>query len=183
MSRQRSLSPPHEVKPILLGVFGVNNKISERTLIENVLNLILQELCRLPDKVLVPLEGNSSLYIQSWAETLGIPYQTFTADWKRNGKTAGIMRDSRIQNECTHALVFLAPKSTRYEKFAERMAISKKSPKTVFTASYQDSSLTMLEHDPDPDPPKEPARKSDSGKAPPLPPTQTRLNFGSLKQS
>jgi hypothetical protein len=145
MSRIRSLSPPREVKPIILGIFGSHGKIKEKELIDYVLTPILKECGRLPDKVLVPSDGNSSMFIQCWAERLRIPFQVILADWKRSGKAGGIMRDSRIQSECTYALVFLSPRSTRYEKYAEKMALSKRDPKKVFTVTYHDVELALLE--------------------------------------
>jgi hypothetical protein len=122
-----------EPNVIVLGVFGNTNKVSEQDLQDNTLTLILQELGRMPDKVLIPTEGNSSIYIDSWAEALRIKTQSFQADWIRNGKVAQIIRDDRIAKECTHALVFLGQKSTRLEKFAEKLC---KKGKTVFTSSH-----------------------------------------------
>lgn len=136
----------YEPNVIILGVFGNTNKVSEQDLQDNTLTLILQELGRTPDKVLIPTEGNSSIYIQDWCESLGIKTQTFQSDWARNGKIAQILRDDRMTKECTHALVFLkAPraeeKSTRLEKFAEKMC---KKGKMVFTSSHNQT-LTQLE--------------------------------------
>lgn len=122
-----------EPNVIVVGVFGSTNKVSEQDIQDNTLTLILQELGRMPDKVLIPTEGNSSIYIDSWAEALHIKTQTFQADWIRNGKIAQIIRDDRIAKECTHALVFLGQKSTRLEKFAEKLC---KKGKTVFTSSH-----------------------------------------------
>lgn len=118
---------------IILGIFGNTNKVSEQDIQDNTLTLILQELGRTPDKVLIPTEGNSSIYIQEWAESLGIKTQSFQSDWVRNGKIAQILRDDRIFKECTHALVFLGQKSTRLEKYAEKLC---KKGKIVFTSSH-----------------------------------------------
>ena len=115
---------------ILLSVFGATNKLSEQDLLENTLTPLLQEWGRPPDKVLLPSEGNSSIYIQNWAESLHIKTQAFYADWVRNGRMAQILRDDRMYKECTHALVFLSQKSVKLEKFAEKMA---KKGKMVFT--------------------------------------------------
>lgn len=131
----------YEPQVIILGVFGNTNKVSEQDLQENTLTPILQELERLPDKVLIPNEGNSSIYIQEWADALKIKSQAFQADWMRNGKIAQILRDDRIAKECTHALVFLSQKSTRLEKFAEKLC---KNGKQVFTSSHNQT-LTQLE--------------------------------------
>lgn len=154
----------YEPQVIVLGVFGNTNKVSEQDLQDNTLNLILRELGRTPDKVLIPTEGNSSIYIQEWAESLGIKVQTFQADWARNGRAAAILRDDRMVKECTHALVFLSQKSTRLEKFAEKLC---KKGKMVFTSSHNQM-LTQYEmsHSSLPSQPQalERARKSSKGK-------------------
>ena len=126
---------------IILAIFGNTNKVSEQDIQDNMLIPILKELGRPPDKVLIPTEGNSSIYIDNWAEALHIKTQTFQADWIRNGKVAQIIRDDRIAKECTHALVFLGQKSTRLEKFAEKLC---KKGKTVFTSSHNQT-LTQYE--------------------------------------
>jgi len=183
----RDLSPPREVQPIVLGIFGTRTRkaLSERKLLEEVLTPILQELGRIPDKVLVPSEGDSSAIIELWAESLRIPCHAITADWGRVGKAAVYMRDARIQAEATHVLIFLSNRSTRYEKLAEQMATRKQHPKTVFTSSYQDSSLEQLV-------PAEPqplvhrserAGKSSSGRGRRSQQGQTQLSFGSQTPS
>lgn len=129
---------------IILGIFGHTNKVTEKDLHENTLTLLLQELGRLPDKVLVPAEGNSSIYIQLWAESLGITVQIFQSDWARNGKVAQIIRDNRINSESTHALVILSESiktAEKWEKFAMKAA---KKGKHVFTSS-SDQTLTCYE--------------------------------------
>ena len=149
---------------IVLGVFGNTNKVSEQDLQDNTLTLILQELGRTPDKVLIPTEGNSSIYIQDWAEALHIKTQSFQSDWARNGKIAQIIRDDRMAKECTHALVFLSQKSTRLEKFAEKLC---KKGKVVFTSSHNQQLLQFeMSHYEREAPLKalERARKSSKGK-------------------
>jgi len=151
---------------IVWGVFGSFNKITDRDLQDLVLVPILQELGRMPDKMLIPSEGNSSIYLQDWADSLRIKTQVFQSDWARNGRIAQILRDDRIQQECTHALVFLPPKSNRLEKIAEKMV---KKGKTVFTSSA-DLSLTQLVLPPEISPPSASgsARKSGKGTKQPL---------------
>jgi hypothetical protein len=126
---------------IVLGIFGSNNKIKEMDLQDNILTILLQELKQVPDKILLPSEGNSSMYIQTWAEALHISTQVFQSDWARNGKMAQIIRDDRIQKECTHAFVFPSQRSTRLEKYAEKMA---KKGKMVFTLDNPDNHLLLL---------------------------------------
>ena len=154
----------YEPEVFVLGVFGNTNKVSEQDLQDNTLNLILRELGRTPDKVLIPTEGNSSIYIQDWAESLGIKVQTFQADWARNGKIAQILRDDRMAKECTHALVFLSQKSTRLEKFAEKMC---KKGKNVFTSSHNQTLIQLeMSHSllPQPSKASKLAHKSSKGK-------------------
>ncbi len=143
---------------IILGVFGHNNKITETELYECVLNGILEELGRLPDKVLIPTEGNSSIYLQNWAESLKIPHQVFQADFRKHQKLAWILRDDRIQKECTHVLAFLGQKSDKLEKTAEKMA---KKGKTVFTLPYHSRTLEQLVFEEQPKA-SEHARRSDT---------------------
>jgi len=154
---------------IVIAIFGNTNKISEQDIQDNTLTLILQELGRTPDKVLIPTEGNSSIYIQDWAESLHIKTQLFQADWIRNGKVAQILRDDRMAKECTHALVFLGQKSIRLEKFAEKLC---KKRKIVFTSSHNQT-LTHYEIPFSSQPLKalEPVRKLNKGKG------QTLLKF------
>ena len=130
-----------EPNVIVLSIFGYTNKVCETDLHENTLTLMLQEIGRTPDKVLLPSEGNSSIYIQYWAESLGIKTLTFYADWSKHGRMAQILRDDRMYKECTHALVFLSEKTNRLEKFAERLA---KKGKIVFTSSHNQT-LTQFE--------------------------------------
>ena len=146
---------------IILGVFGHWNKITESDLQTNILNLILQELGRLPDKVLIPTEGNTSIYIQDWAESLRIPHQIFQADFRKHQKLAWILRDDRIQKECTHALVFLSQKSTKTEKHAEKMA---KKGKRVFTSSPYTQEVIELVSEQEKPKALELVHKSDKGK-------------------
>lgn len=126
---------------IVLGIFGNTNKVSEQDIQDNTLTLILQELGRMPDRILIPTEGKSSIYIDSWAEALHIKTQLFQSDWIRNGKIAQIIRDDRIAKECTHALVFLGQKSNKLEKFAEKLC---KKGRIVFTSSHNQM-LTQFE--------------------------------------
>jgi hypothetical protein len=123
---------PHLPQMIILGIFGYQNAITPTEIQDSTLTPILQEIGRLPDKVLLPSEGNSSIYVGDWAESLHIITQVFQSDWARNGKMAQRIRDDRIQKECTHALVYLSNRSDRLEKYAETLA---RKGKIVFTSS------------------------------------------------
>lgn len=132
----------------ILAIFGYNNKISENDLQEKVLLPVLEEIGKIPTKILVPSEGNSSIYIQDWAESLHIKTQIFQSDWMRNGRIAQIIRDDKMVKECTHALYFLSSRSNRLEQTSEKTA---RKGKTVFTVD-SNYMLTQLEIEPSPPP-------------------------------
>ena len=151
-----------EPTPYILGIIGSTNKMTSEEIQDQILVPILQEIGRVPDRILLPTEGNSSIYIQEWAEALRINTQLFHCDWSRNGKMAQILRDDGIQKACTHALLFLPPRSTRLERLSERMA---KKDKIVFTWSCNQT-LTMLEKQPSASPVSKRVRKSSTQKEP-----------------
>ena len=69
--------PLHKPSMIILGIFGYHNTVTSATNQDNTLTPMLQELGRLPDMVLLPSEGNSSIYVGDWAESLHIKTQVF----------------------------------------------------------------------------------------------------------
>jgi len=128
-------------KPIFLGVLGHRADATQQKLVEEVLTPLLQELERTPERVLLPSEGTSSIYISDWADQLSIPTQTYEADWRRHQRRALIFRDARIQEEATHFLIFLNKRSEANAKLAMRLA-RKGFP--VLTVAYADWSLEYL---------------------------------------
>lgn len=161
------MDKPYLPSMIILGIFGYHNKVTAAEIQENTLTPILEELERIPDMILLPSEGNSSIYVGDWAESLHIKTQIFQSDWARNGKVAQRIRDERIQKECTHALVYLSNRSDRLEKYAESLA---KKGKIVFTSS-SNQSLQMLMCSQPLKKPSTPVRKSSKGTV------QTLLKF------
>lgn len=158
---------PYLPATVILGIFGYQNAVTAAELQDHVLTPILQELGRLPDAILLPSEGNSSIYVQDWAESLHIKTQVFQSDWVRNGKVAQRIRDDRIQKECTHALVYLSSRSDRLEKYAEMLARKRK---MVFTSSPNWCVQRLTCSEPAPKA-STPARKSSTGTV------QTLLKF------
>lgn len=149
-----------EPDTIILAVFGHHNKKSEEELHEHCIQPLLQEWKRLPDKILLPSEGDSSIYLQDWAESSHIKTQVFHTDWIRHGKIAQILRDDRMQKECTHALILLGSKEGKLDKLSEKLA---RKEKKVFTLSHT-LKLTEVLCEKAPDPPSlTPVRKSDKG--------------------
>jgi hypothetical protein len=116
-------------KPISLGVIGTHNQISKEDIHEKILHPLLSVLGRLPDKVFVPSDGQSSAYITVWAERSELETQCVEADWRRFQRKAAVLRDARILKEANHLLVFVGPKSRSHEQTAIREA---KKGKRVF---------------------------------------------------
>ena len=128
-------------QPLYLGVLGKHESISKKDIHESILHPLMGALGRLPDKIYLPSEGLSSVYISTWAERNNIDTQVVSADWKRLQRRAGIMRDARIQKESTHLLLFIGPRSKKYEELAMREA---KKGKPVFLVNHSTLEMTEL---------------------------------------
>lgn len=105
-------------EPLVLGVVGIHTTITKEEIHETILHPLVSVLGRLPDKMILPAEGMSSAYLSIWAERNRIDAQAVKADWTKFQRKAGILRDARILKEATHLLVFVGPKSRRYEQTA-----------------------------------------------------------------
>lgn len=130
MNNQRALSPPRIPTVITLGIIGSTQAIQEKSMWATM-DAIAEHLETAPQRVLLPSEGNSSIYIQSWADSKKIQYTLFECDWVRLGKRAAMMRDSAIQKEADYFLLVKSPKgkSDRLDKLGATLA---KKGKTVF---------------------------------------------------
>ena len=150
---------PQKGQPMFLGILGSRQDGTQEKYLYEILGPILQELGRVPDKVILPSEGISTIYISDWADSLKIPTQLYEADWRLHQRRAKVFRDSRIQTEATHFLVFLNKRSESNEKLAIRLA---RKGCTVFTIQYKDWSMEQLtvEQPPSlPSPPPRPAKR------------------------
>ena len=114
-------------------ILGTREKSTLSELIDEVLNPVLSVVGRVPEKVVLPAEGESSIWIADWADSLSIPNQIYEADWRQHQRRAKIFRDARIQYESTHFIIFLNKRSTFNEKLALRLA---KQGRRVFTIPY-----------------------------------------------
>lgn len=129
------------LKPIILGVLGHRTDATQEKLVEDVMTPFLQELGKVPERILLPSEGMSSILLSDWADGLHIPTQIYEADWRRHQRRALIYRDARIQEEATHFLIFLNKRSMANEKTAMRLA---RKGYPVMTVTYADWSLEYL---------------------------------------
>jgi hypothetical protein len=147
--------------PIYLGVLGSHSAVDEVKIRETLLQPILQELGRMPDKLIVPSEGNSSVYITDWGEQMKIETQIYEPDWRRHQKRAKIYRDSRIQKESTHFIVFLNKRTNTNEMLANRLA---RQGKVIFTVSYDTWDVEMLSSLQQQPPPPQPSSPQPVGR-------------------
>lgn len=177
---------PQKGQPLFLGILGSRQDGTQDKYLYEILGPILQELGRIPDKVILPSEGISSIYISDWADSLKIPNQMYEADWRQHQRRAKIFRDARIQMEATHFLVFLNKRSEFNEKLANRLA---RKGHTVFTIGYKDWTLeTLTVEEPLPSsqsPPPRPAKrgsKQGTGKEPEHPQSTLLKYLGSQGQ-
>lgn len=124
------LDEPRQVgQPIVVGVLGTHSTLTKDQAHDLILHPLLEVLGRLPDKLILPAESQSSAYISLWSERQGVDTHSVEADWRKLQRKAGILRDARIQKEATHLLVFVGPRSRSYEQTAIRQA---KKGKRVF---------------------------------------------------
>ncbi len=130
-----------QTKPFYLGVLGKTETIDNKKLTEQILQPLLEEWGRLPDKIIQSSEGASSYLLGLWAERHQIELQSLHADYFKLGKRAGFLRDAMILKETTHLLVFLGTKSQKNEEMAVREA---KKGKHVFTVHPKTLEITEL---------------------------------------
>jgi hypothetical protein len=119
----RALSPPRMPEVRTLGILGNRQTDSEKE-VWAYMEAIAETVGRRPDRILIPAEGNFSIYTQSWADSKKIQYTLFECDWIRLGKRAAVMRDMAIQKEADHFLLVKSPKgkSDRLDKLAATFA-------------------------------------------------------------
>lgn len=147
----RSLSPilQRTVAPerIVLGVLGTRSNIRYDEFVEQIL-APTTEAWGTPDEILIPAEGESTQVIQAWATKQGIPMRLIACDWARQGKRAGLLRDSQIQREANHFLLLQGPRSnaltmlaTRLDRKGHPVVISVRPGRTVCTPAESRDTL------------------------------------------
>jgi hypothetical protein len=118
----RSLSPVRRPTPerTVLGVLGTRSSVRYADMETQVLAPIL-EAWGTPDELVLPSDGESSYVLQAWATRVGIPVRLVSADWARNGRKAGSLRDAVIQREATHFVLLQGPRSNTLMTLAGRL--------------------------------------------------------------
>jgi hypothetical protein len=118
--KARSPSPISKPTRMVLGVLGTRSIIRDEHL-ESQWMAPIQEAWGDPDLIILPAESDSSQAIQEWAIRREIPVHLCPADWARQGRKAGVLRDSLIQRQATHLLFLQGPRSTALAAVAARL--------------------------------------------------------------
>lgn len=129
-------------KGFILGVLGNSSAKfwNTKSVKENCIDQILEEVGSLPEKLLCPSDGATSLLLKGWAEHNNIPCASYDADWIKLGRKARSLRDTQIINESSHLLVFLGSRSDFYEKIAIREV---KKGKIVFAVDGKTREISL----------------------------------------
>jgi hypothetical protein len=105
---------------IVFGVLGTRNKMSYEDFVSQILDPTV-EAWGLPAEIIAPADGESAEVLQAWATHRCIPICLVAADWTRNGKRAGMLRDSRIQRDASHLILLQGPRSNALTALAGRL--------------------------------------------------------------
>lgn len=114
--------PGHHSDPtrIVFGVLGTRNKMSYEDFVAQILDPTV-EAWGLPAEIIAPADGESAEVLQAWAAHRRIPVCLVAADWTRNGKRAGMLRDARIQRDASHLILLQGPRSNALTQLAGRL--------------------------------------------------------------
>ena len=135
----RALSPPRAPLQCRLGVLGLRRDLDAKDIIQ-IFDLIAEDSPQI-QSLIVPSEGDSSIYAEAWAEKKKIPVTVHQADWRRDGRRAQIFRDNRIIHDSTHFLIFSGPRSERPLKTATQLT---KKGHTVYYMAHGSMELEQL---------------------------------------
>lgn len=129
---------------VILGILGSRNALTKQILQDEILNPVLDDLGGKIDRILLPADSLSSTFIECWAGRKDIPCAAIKSDFVNYGRKASVMRDLRIEKECTCFIVFEGPRSQYYMNKATQIA--KRYPeRRVYIIAANDVSPTLLE--------------------------------------
>jgi hypothetical protein len=118
----RSLSPIRSAVPSqkIWGLLGAWNGTSYEELQTNVITPLVSAW-GLPDRLLLPAEGDAAQVLQRWATMKDIPVRFVGCDWRTLGRRAGLHRDTTIQQEASHMILLQGPRSNALTSLAARL--------------------------------------------------------------
>ena len=114
------IQPGKPYERICLGVLGKREDINKDDIVCKIIQPIIKTLGKEPDYMYLSTDGTSNIYIGDWAERNNVKSENIIADWKRLGRKAVVLRDSRIVKCATHLLIFEQPKSEYNTKIGLR---------------------------------------------------------------
>lgn len=117
---ERSLSPPRAPQICRLGILGQRRDLDTES-VKQIMEAIQEDFPPI-QSMIIPSDTTSSIYFESYGESIQTPVTVYEADWRRDGRRAQIFRDARIVKEATHFLIFGGPRSDRPLKTAEQLS-------------------------------------------------------------
>jgi hypothetical protein len=129
---------------VILGVLGARNDLTKQILQTEILNPILDDLGGKLTRIVLPADSLCSTFIECWAGRMDIPCVSVKSDFINYGRKASVMRDLRIEKECTAFIVFEGPRSRYYLNKAEQIA-KRYSDRRIYVVHANDASPTLLE--------------------------------------
>ena len=137
---ERSLSPPRVPQICRLGILGQRRDLDAES-VKQIMEAIQDDFPPI-QSMIIPADTTSSVYFESYGESIQTPVTVYEADWRRDGKRAQIFRDARIVKEATHFLIFGGPRSDRPLKTAEQLS---KKGHPVFYMPFGDFELHLYD--------------------------------------
>lgn len=136
--------PKSKEENIVLGVIGGSKAAfwTKQTIEKNIVSRLVNQFGKKPDMILLPNDGNTSIFIEIWANKQNIPVAVYDADWIKLGRRARAIRDSKIQKEATHLLYFFGNRSDYYENAAIREV---KKGKEVYSVDPESHELSQVD--------------------------------------
>lgn len=133
---------PKAASKICIGVLNTSAYYNEddiRIIMESVIGF-----WGMPDKILLPLDGKCSAYIDSWVErNTNITIAPVDAEWGKYGNKACMMRQKKIEQEATHFLIIRSPRA-KSDKILYRAEALCKSDKEVLLVSGHDTDKSLI---------------------------------------
>lgn len=119
----RELSPPRPTAPerLVLGVIGTRSNIRYEEFERDIVGPLM-EAWGVPDAIVASAEGDIAELLTTWATHNEVPLRLISADWVRQGKRAGMLRDGSIQRDASHLVFLQGPRSNTMMTLALRLS-------------------------------------------------------------
>ena len=102
------------------GLIGTQNGQSYDSIMANIVDPLVATW-GLPDRILLPTDGDASHVFQRWATLKDIPVRFIGCDWKSHGRSAARVRDVAIEREANYYILLQGPRSNTLTDLSARM--------------------------------------------------------------